>query len=149
MPKKVNYTADLLYLKAQVTTLMSNLGHPVDPVLFAETIDRDVHFVATTCGRIFRSLRESSFRKERLQVLIDLRSVAILIVDLFDAILEQRTPISRHLADQMPRYRRIRESVMDMSRDLDHQVIETSRGREEGGPVVSEEELMHLLAEAE
>ena len=149
MPKKVNYTADLLYLNAQVATLIRNLRHPVDAALFAENIDRDVHFVATTCGRIFRSLRESSFREERLQVLIDLRALATLIVDLFDTILEDRVPMSKHLADQAPRYKRMRESVMDMSRDLDHQVIETSRGREEGGPVVSEEELMHLLAEGE
>jgi hypothetical protein len=149
MPKKVNYTADLLYLNAQVKTLILNLRHPVDPVLFVEPIDRDVHFVATTCGRIFRSLRESSFRTERLQVLIDLRTLTILIVDLLDTILEDRTPMSKHFADQVPRYKRIRESVMDMARDLDHQVVETSRGREEGGPVVSEEELMHLLAEGE
>ena len=149
MPKKVNYTADLLYLNAQVSTLIRNLRHPVDPVLFAESIDRDVHFVATTCGRIFRSLRESSFRKERLQVLIDLRTLAILIVDLLDTILEDRTPMAEHLADQATRYKRIRESMTDMARDLDHQVIETSRGREESGPVVSEEELMHLLAEGE
>jgi hypothetical protein len=149
MPKKVNYTADLLYLNAQVATLLRNLRHPVDPVLFAEAIDRDIHFIATTCGRIFRSLRESSFRKERLQVLIDLRTLAVLIVDLFDTVLEERTPMSKHLSEQAPRYKRIRESVMDMARDLDHQVIETSRGREESGPVVSEEELMHLLAEGE
>jgi molybdenum-dependent DNA-binding transcriptional regulator ModE len=57
--------------------------------------------------------------------------------------------MSKHLSEQAPRYKRIRESVMDMARDLDHQVIETSRGREESGPVVSEEELMHLLAEGE
>ncbi len=149
MSKKVNYPADLLYLNAQVGTLIHNLRQPVDPDLFAEAIDRDVHFVATTCGRIFRSLRETSFRKERLQVLIDLRALAVLIADLLDTILEDRTPMSAHLAAQGPRYERMRESVKDMARDLDRQVAETSRGRDEGVPVVSEEELMHLLAEGE
>ena len=149
MPKKVNYAADLLYLHAQVSTLIRNLCFHVDPDLFTESIDRDIHFVATTAGRIFRALQESSFRKERLQVLIDLRSLAVMIVDLLDAILEDRTPMATHLNEQAPRYQRIRESVREMARELDHQVGETSRGREEAGPVVSEEELMHLLAEGE
>jgi len=149
MPKKVNYAADTLYLHAQVSTLVVSLRLPVDSDLFAEYIDREVHFVATTVGRIFRALQDSSFRRERLQVLIDLRSLAVLILDLLDAILERRVPISSHLAEQAPRYHRIRESVREMARELDRQVGETSRGREESGPVVSEEELMHLLAEGE
>ena len=149
MPKKVNYAADILFLHAQVVTLIGNLRHAVDPDLFAEPIDRDIHFAATAAGRIFRALKESLFRKERLQVLVDLRSLAVQILDLLDTVLAERTPMAEHLAAQAPRYQRMREAVREMVRELDFQVGETSRGREEGGPVVSEEELMHLLAEGE
>ncbi len=149
MPKKVNFAADILYLHAQVGALIRNLRRAVDPDLFAEYIDREIHFVATTAGRIFRALKESSFRKERLQVLIDLRSLAVLILDLLETILADRSPMSASLAEQGPRYQRMRETLREMERELDYQVAETSRGREEGGPVVSEEELMHLLAEGE
>ena len=149
MPKKVNYAADILYLHAEVNSLIGNLRRSVDPDLFAEYIDREIHFVATTAGRIFRALQESSFSRERLQVLIDLRALAVLIVDLLDMILGQRSPMSAWLGEQTSRYQRIRETVREMARELDYQVVKTSHGHEEGGPVVSEEELMHLLAGGE
>jgi hypothetical protein len=149
MPKKVNFAADIFYLHAQVGALIRNLALAVDPDLFAEYIDREIHFAATTAGRIFRALKESSFRQERLQVLIDLRSLAVLILDLLEMVLAGRSAVSAFLADQVPRYQRMRETLREMERELDYQVAETSRGREESGPVVSEEELMHLLAEGE
>jgi hypothetical protein len=149
MPKKVNYAADIQYLHVQVVTLTANLRLPVDGDLFAEQIDREIHFVAVTVGRIIRSLQESSFRQDRLQVLIDLRALAVVVLDLLETVLDDRCPISAALAQQGPRYQRIRESVREMIRDLGYQVGEASRGVEDGEPLVSDEELMHLLAEGE
>ena len=149
MARKINYTSNLIYLTHQVRCLSANLELPVDGALFGEFLDRELHFLSVTIGRIHRALQESSFAQDRLQFIIDLRAVSVLFVDLLDRILQGRVPIADYLAAHAPRYARMLASQREVTAEIESHLSELINKPGDGTYIVSEEEYMHLLSEDE
>jgi hypothetical protein len=146
MAKKVNYTSNLTCLVIRIRCLKESLKLPADGELFGEFLDRELHFLAVTLGRIHRALQASSFTQDRLQLVIDLKHIAVLLSDVLEGMLQRRFPIARYLEAHSARYARLLNHLRIAIAELEGQLSEMSGRPGDGTFIVSEEEFMHLLS---
>ena len=134
MTRRINYEDDIFTIALQVRCLQDTLKLEVDAELFRERVLGDIEWIDSVTGRLYQSLKDSSYYVKRQEHLKELAKLKRAFVSALDSLVERRAPLSASLGDVMP--------SIDSRRVANGRDIEEIKALLEGGATTEEEHIV-------